>query len=87
MAKAIGSARSTDSNLRGGALRASSGGGMTFTKASGLGKEMVANLDRVVARAKRTYREDRRLEALERRADRQQRAAAMLDTLLDQVQA
>jgi len=68
--RAIGAARNTDSNLRGGALRASSGGGMTFTKASGLGKQMVPNLDRVMARAKRTYREDRRLEALDRLAER-----------------
>ncbi len=65
MAKAIGSVRATDNNVRGHGLRASSGGGMTFTKAAGLGKCMVKDLDSVVARAKRQYRADRRAMVLE----------------------
>ena len=45
MAKAIGTVRATDTNVKGHVLRASSGGGMTFTKAGGLGKCMVKDLD------------------------------------------
>ena len=37
--RAVGSAREGDSNLKGQGLRASSGSGMTFTKAAGLGKD------------------------------------------------
>ena len=48
MARAIGSTRSTDTNSKGNALRASSGGGMTFTKARGLGASMVEDLDGVM---------------------------------------
>ena len=71
MAKAIGNTRSTDTNLRGQALRASSGGGMTFTKARGLGASMVADLDGTVKRAKAQYRADRIAAARDRLADRQ----------------
>ena len=76
MAKAIGTARSTDTNLKGGALRSSSGSGMTFTPARGLGASMVANLDSVVSNAKRQYAADRRAEARER-------LMGKLDELLD----
>ena len=70
MAKAIGTARSTDTNLKGGALRSSSGSGMTFTPAKGLGASMVDDLDGVVARAKAQYAADRRAAARERLMDR-----------------
>ena len=70
MAKAIGTARSTDTNLKGGALRSSSGSGMTFTPAKGLGASMVDDLDAVVARAKTQYAADRRAAARERLMDR-----------------
>ncbi len=59
MAKAIGTVRATDTNVKGHVLRASSGSGMTFTKARGLGKCMVKDLDGVIARAKAQYRLDR----------------------------
>ena len=70
MAKAIGTARSTDTNVKGGALRSSSGSGMTFTPAKGLGASMVKDLDGVVARAKAQYAADRRAAARERLMDR-----------------
>ena len=57
--KAVGKVRSTDTNNRGAVLRASSGSGMTFTKARGLGASMVKDHDGVVARAKAQYRADR----------------------------
>ena len=69
MAKAIGTARSTDSNVKGGALRSSSGSGMTFTPAKGLGASMVEDLDGVVARAKAQYAADRRAAARDRLMD------------------
>ena len=65
MNRAIGTVRATDTNVKGHVLRASSGGGMTFTKASGLGKSMVKDLDAVIVRAKRQYRADRRAMVLE----------------------
>tara|TARA_R100000152_G_C6686470_1_gene119104 strand:- start:439 stop:648 length:210 start_codon:yes stop_codon:yes gene_type:complete len=65
MAKAIGTVRATDTNIKGHVLRASSGGGMTFTKAGGLGKCMVKDLDGVIARAKRQYKADRRAMVME----------------------
>ena len=70
MAQAIGTARSTDSNVKGGALRSSSGSGMTFTPAKGLGASMVEDLDGVVARAKAQYAADRRAAARDRLMDR-----------------
>jgi len=71
MAKAIGTARSTDTNVKGQALRVSSGSGMTFTKARGLGASMVADLEGTVKRAKAQYRADRIAAARDRLADRQ----------------
>jgi hypothetical protein len=71
MAKAIGNTRSTDTNLKGQALRASSGSGMTFTKARGLGASMVADLDAVKRKAREQYRADRIAAARDRLADRQ----------------
>lgn len=70
MTKAIGTARSTDSNTKGQALRASSGSGMTFTKARGLGASMVADLDSVKRKATAQYRADRAAAARERLAER-----------------
>lgn len=70
MAKAIGTARSTDTNVKGGALRSSSGSGMTFTPAKGLGASMVEDLDGVVARAKVQYAADRRAAARDRLLER-----------------
>tara|TARA_B100001063_G_scaffold95768_1_gene89495 strand:- start:379 stop:621 length:243 start_codon:yes stop_codon:yes gene_type:complete len=71
MAKAIGNTRSSDTNVKGQALRASSGGGMTFTKARGLGASMVTDLDGTVKRAKAQYRSDRIAAARDRLLDRQ----------------
>jgi hypothetical protein len=45
MAKAIGTVRSTDLNHKGQGIRCSSGGGMTFTSAKGLGAVMIADLE------------------------------------------
>ena len=60
MHRAIGQTRSTDTNLTGHHLRASSGGGMTFTKAGGLGKQMVDNLTEVQQRYKEMLLADRK---------------------------
>ena len=68
--KAQGKVLSTDFNLGGHKATAASGGRMTFTKAGGLGKEMVRNLDGVVKNAKRQYIEDRKAAARERAAER-----------------
>lgn len=70
MAKAIGAARSTDTNYRAHALTASSGRGQTFTPARGLGASMVADLEGVKRKAKAQYRSDRRQAALDRLAER-----------------
>ena len=70
MARAIGIVRSTDLNPKGQVVRCSSGGGMTFTKAKGLGASMVEDLDGVVARAKAQYATDRRAAARDRLMDR-----------------
>jgi hypothetical protein len=83
--KAKGNARSNDFNPAGANAVAASGGGMTFTKAAGLGKEMVVNLDGVVKNAKRQYAEDRRAAARDRAAERAAIALAELDGLLDEV--
>jgi hypothetical protein len=69
MAKAIGNVRSTDSNSKGQALRCSSGGGMTFTRARGLGASMVADLDAAIAAAKAQHRADRIAAARDRLAE------------------
>ena len=71
MAKAIGAARSTDTNYRAHALTASSGRGQTFTPARGLGASMVADLEGVKRKAKAQYRADRIAAARDRSADRQ----------------
>ena len=60
MTRAIGQTRSTDFNSKGHHLRASSGGGMTFTKAAGLGKQMVSNLEEVQRRYQEMLLADRR---------------------------
>ena len=71
MAKAIGAARSTDTNYRAHALTASSGRGQTFTPARGLGASMVVDLEGVKRKAKAQYRADRIAAARDRLADRQ----------------
>jgi len=85
--KAKGNVRSTDTNIKGVEIRVSSGRGMTMTKACGLGKEMVANLDKVVANYKAVIAAERRAdaqaEAAERRAAREAESFAALDALLD----
>lgn len=70
MTRAIGTVRSTDVNVKGQAVRASSGGGMTFTKARGLGASMVEDLDSAIANAKAVHRADRIAAARDRLADR-----------------
>ena len=60
MTRAIGSARSSDFYAKGCTLTASSGGGMTFTKAAGLGKQMVSNLEEVQRRYQEMLLADRR---------------------------
>ena len=60
MTRAIGSARSSDFNAKGSTLTASSGGGMTFTKAAGLGKQMVSNLEEAQRRYQEMLLADRR---------------------------
>ena len=72
MARAIGNTRSTDTNTKGATLRASSGGGMTFTKSRGLGASMVKYLDGVMATAKAQHRADRIAAARDRMAQRQE---------------
>ncbi len=66
MAKAIGSVRATDLNVRGTLTRVSSGRGGTFTPAKGLGKCMVEDLPGVISRAKLQYIRDRRAAARDR---------------------
>jgi hypothetical protein len=66
--KAQGNVRTTDTNLKGAAAVAASGGRMTFTKAAGLGKEMVRNLDGVKKNYKMQAKADRRAAALDRAA-------------------
>ena len=70
MAKAIGIVRSTDLNVKGQVVRCSSGGGMTFTRARGLGASMVEDLDTAIANAKAIHRADRIAAARERLAER-----------------
>jgi hypothetical protein len=70
MAKAIGIVRSTDLNVKGQVVRCSSGGGMTFTRARGLGASMVEDLDTAIANAKAMHRADRIVAARERLAER-----------------
>ncbi len=87
--KALGNANSDDLNPAGAGARAASGRGMTFTKACGLGKAMVDDLDFVKARYARVkaaeHREAAREEAALRRAEREAKAYAALDELLAEV--
>jgi hypothetical protein len=59
MAKAIGTVRSSDLNVKGQAIRVSSGRGSTMTPARGLGAVMIKDLDGAIARAKAQHRADR----------------------------
>ena len=70
MAKAKGNVRSSDFNARGASVTCSSGGGMTMTKAKGLGRCMVADLDSAIRTAKLQYKEDRIAAARDRLANR-----------------
>ena len=68
--KAIGTVRSSDFNFRGDAVRCSSGNGMTMTKAGGLGRVMIADLENAIRTAKQQYKEDRIAAARDRLANR-----------------
>ena len=81
--KAIGSTRSTDSNLKGHQLRASSGGGMTFTRAAGLGKSMVSDLDSVISRAKAQYKAES--EAIEKAARDKNKRDQKIDEKVEEI--
>ena len=72
VAKAKGSVRSSDLNVRGASVTCSSGGGMTMTKAKGLGRVMVADLESAILAAKRQHREDRIAAARDRIGGRTQ---------------
>jgi hypothetical protein len=80
--KPLGAVRTTDTNL-GGWSAGTTGAQMTMTPQRGLGASMVPNLDRVVASAKRQYAADRKAAARERAAEREARAFAALDELLE----
>jgi len=60
---AKGSVRSSDNSTH--AFTAGGGREQTFTRACGIGKEMVRNLDAVKAKAKAQYKADRRAMVLE----------------------
>lgn len=66
--KALGTVRTTDTNFEGATAVATTGGKMTFTKAAGLGKEMIRNLDGAVKNYKAQVKDDRRQAALDRAA-------------------
>ena len=70
MAKAIGTVRASDLNVKGQAIRVSSGRGSTMTPARGLGASMVADLDAAIANAKAIHRADRIAAARDRLAER-----------------
>ena len=70
MAKAIGSVRASDLNVKGQAIRVSSGRGSTMTPARGLGASMVKDLPAAIANATAQYRADRIAAARDRLADR-----------------
>jgi hypothetical protein len=59
MAKAIGTVRSSDLNVKGQAIRVSSGRGSTMTPARGLGAVMIKDLTAAIAAAKAQHRSDR----------------------------
>ena len=88
--KALGKVTKNDTNQSGSAAVAASGGRMTFTRAGGLGKSMVSDLDFVKARYARVKaienREAAREAAAERRALKEARAFANLDTLISEIQ-
>ena len=70
MAKAQGKVRTSDINTRGYKVTCSSGRGMTMTKAGGLGRSMVADLDSAIRKAKRQHKEDRIAAAKDRLVNR-----------------
>ena len=88
--KALGKVTTNDLNQAGGAAVAASGGRMTFTKAGGLGKAMVSDLDFVKARYARVKaienRQAAREEAATRRAQREAQVLSALDSLISEIQ-
>jgi len=70
MAKAIGTVRASDLNVKGQSIRVSSGRGSTMTPARGLGASMVADLDSAIRNAKAIHRADRIAAARDRIAQR-----------------
>ena len=66
---ALGSVRDADLPAGGISHAVGSGKGLTITRVTGLGREMVSDLDAVRRRAAAQYRADRRAAALDRRAD------------------
>ena len=70
MTRAIGTVRSSDLNVKGQAIRVSSGRGSTMTPARGLGASMVKDLPAAIANAKAIHRADRIAAARDRLAQR-----------------
>ena len=70
MTRAIGTVRSSDSNVKGQSIRVSSGRGSTMTPARGLGASMVEDLPAAIAAAKAQHRADRIAAARDRLMDR-----------------
>ena len=66
---ALGSVRDADLSAGGASHAVGSGKGLTITRVTGLGREMVSDLDAVRRRAAAQYRADRRAAALDRRGD------------------
>jgi hypothetical protein len=65
---AIGSVRGADTVSGGASHAVGAGKGMTITRVTGIGKVMVADLEKVMTRASNQYRADRRAAALDRLA-------------------
>ena len=63
---AIGSVRGADTVSGGASHAVGAGKGMTITRVTGIGKVMVADLEKVMIRARDQYRADRRADALDR---------------------
>jgi hypothetical protein len=82
-AKALGKTSSSDENPRGAAARASSGGGMTLTKAAGLGKSKDIKNNPAADDLKKKYydtqaKADRRAAAKERAASGEDRVSKLI---------
>jgi hypothetical protein len=81
--------RATGDGVQSNGVAVGKGRNGNLNPVGGQGKEMVANLDRVVSTYKRVkaaeHRADARAEAAARRAEREANTYADLDTLLDEV--